>query len=50
MKEDKINIVYVDDEEHNLMSFKATFRLKYNIHTAISGEEAIKILNNSIVS
>ncbi|MEZ5015816.1 MAG: response regulator [Flavipsychrobacter sp.] len=47
MKDGKINILYVDDEENNLMSFKATFRIKYNIHTAISGEDAIKILENN---
>jgi response regulator RpfG family c-di-GMP phosphodiesterase len=47
MAEGKINILYVDDEQNNLVSFKATFRLKYNIHTAISGEEAIKILTNN---
>lgn len=47
MAEGKINILYVDDEQNNLVSFKATFRLKYNIHTAISGEEAIKILKNN---
>lgn len=41
---DKINILYVDDEENNLFSFKATFRLKYNVYTALSGDEGIKIL------
>lgn len=45
MAENKINILYVDDEQNNLISFKATFRIKYNVHTAISGEEAIKILH-----
>lgn len=40
----KINIIYVDDEENNLFSFKATFRLKYNVFTAISGSDAIEIL------
>ena len=44
MPDNKINILYVDDEENNLISFKATFRIKYNIMTAISGEDAIKIL------
>jgi len=44
MAENKINILYVDDEQNNLVSFKATFLIKYNIHTAISGEDAIKIL------
>lgn len=45
-KEEKISIIYVDDEEHNLMSFKATFRLKYNVFTAISGADAIKIMDS----
>jgi response regulator RpfG family c-di-GMP phosphodiesterase len=39
-------VLYVDDEEHNLMSFKATFRIKYKVYTAISGEEAIKIMDS----
>ena len=43
---DKITILYVDDELNNLVSFKAVFRIKYNIYTAISGEEAISILKN----
>lgn len=41
----KIAILYVDDEENNLISFKANFRIKYNVHTAISGDEAMKILD-----
>ncbi|MBS1585942.1 MAG: response regulator [Bacteroidetes bacterium] len=44
MPNEKINILYVDDEVNNLISFKATFRVKYNVFTAISGEEAIKLL------
>lgn len=44
MPEKKINILYVDDEENNLMSFKATFRIKYNVFIAISAEEAMNIL------
>jgi response regulator RpfG family c-di-GMP phosphodiesterase len=50
MKTDKITILYVDDEMNNLISFKAVFRIKYNVLTAISGEEAIKILHNNIVN
>lgn len=42
---DKIKVLYVDDEENNLFSFKAAFRLKYQIFTAISGEVAIQLLN-----
>jgi response regulator RpfG family c-di-GMP phosphodiesterase len=45
----KICILYVDDELNNLVSFKAVFRIKYNILTAISGEEAINILRNNLV-
>lgn len=42
---DKIKVLYVDDEENNLFSFKATFRVKYQVFTAISGSKAIDILN-----
>lgn len=45
MPDTKINILYVDDEENNLISFKASFRLKYNIHTALSAEDARNILD-----
>ena len=44
MEQPKINILFVDDEENNLFSFKANFRIKYNVHTAISGEDGLKIL------
>jgi response regulator RpfG family c-di-GMP phosphodiesterase len=47
MSEKKISILYVDDEENNLISFKATFRIKYKVFTAISGDEAIKILDEN---
>jgi response regulator RpfG family c-di-GMP phosphodiesterase len=40
----KMTILYVDDEENNLLSFKATFRIKRNVLTAISGDDALKIL------
>jgi response regulator RpfG family c-di-GMP phosphodiesterase len=46
----KINILYVDDELNNLVSFKAAFRIKYNILTAISGEEAINLLKKHEVN
>lgn len=49
MNNDKVSVLYVDDEENNLISFKATFRLKYKIHTALSGAEAIEILENNMV-
>jgi len=45
----KISILYVDDELNNLISFKAAFRIKYSILTAISGEEAKNILHKHTV-
>jgi response regulator RpfG family c-di-GMP phosphodiesterase len=45
MPDDKITILYVDDEENNLFSFKAAFRIKYQVLTAISGDEALKLLS-----
>lgn len=50
MTKEKISILYVDDEMNNLISFKAVFRIKYNVLTAISGEEAIKILRNNLIN
>ncbi|TSJ43843.1 response regulator [Mucilaginibacter corticis] len=49
MAEKKITILYVDDEENNLFSFKAAFRIKYQIYTAISGDEALKMLGEKPV-
>ena len=49
MADKKIAILYVDDEENNLISFKATFRIKYQVYTAISGDEAIKIMESKPV-
>ncbi|MEJ2903258.1 response regulator [Pedobacter panaciterrae] len=39
-----INVLYVDDELHNLNSFKAGFRRLFNIFTAESALEGRKIL------
>ncbi|MGV3705069.1 MAG: response regulator [Arcticibacter sp.] len=44
MPEKKITILYVDDEENNLYSFKATFRMKYKVLIALSGDEALEIM------
>lgn len=35
-----INVLYVDDEIHNLESFRANFRRHYNVYTALSAAEA----------
>jgi response regulator RpfG family c-di-GMP phosphodiesterase len=42
--EEKIKILYVDDEENNLQAFKATFRRDYKIYIAISAKEGREIL------
>ena len=39
-----INILYVDDEVHNLKAFQATFRRSFTIFLAESAEEALVIL------
>ena len=44
---EKFPILYVDDEEHNLISFAATFRKEYKIHTAINGNDAIEIMRHN---
>ncbi len=45
MNKKDFTILYVDDEEHNLVSFAAAFRREYTIHTATSGEEGVEIIH-----
>jgi len=42
--EEKIQILYVDDEQDNLTGFKAAFRLSYQIYTAENAQAAIRLL------
>jgi len=42
-----INVLYIDDEPHNLLSFKASFRRTFNVYTAESAEEGRKILDQA---
>ena len=42
--EKNIHVLYVDDQLHNLESFRANFRRLYSIYTATSAVEARKIL------
>lgn len=44
-KNKKYRILYVDDEEVNLRIFERAFKRYYEVHTAISGQDAIKLLN-----
>jgi response regulator RpfG family c-di-GMP phosphodiesterase len=39
-----INVLYIDDEPHNLVSFRASFRRHFNVYTAESADEGTKIL------
>ncbi len=38
---DKIKVLYIDDEQNNLVSFKAAFRFDYNVFIANNTDEAI---------
>lgn len=42
----KIRVLYIDDEQNNLLSFQATFRRKYKIFTATSAAEGLNVLGN----
>ncbi len=39
-----ITVLYIDDEPHNLIAFKAAFRRTFRVFTAESAEEARRIL------
>ena len=42
-----ITVLYVDDEIHNLNSFKATFRKEFNVLIAGSADEALEIMKKN---
>ncbi|MEM9917615.1 MAG: response regulator [Bacteroidota bacterium] len=43
------DILYVDDEQDNLLAFKAVFRRTFNVHTALSAKEAIELLKEQSI-
>ena len=43
----KIRLLYVDDEQNNLLIFDACFRRKYNVTTCDSPLSALSIVENS---
>lgn len=47
MEEKKINVLYIDDEVHNLNAFKAAFRRIFNVFIAESAAEGKKILEEN---
>jgi class 3 adenylate cyclase len=50
MDKKNFNVLYVDDEEQNLVSFRATFRREYNIFTALSGKEGMEIMHKNDIN
>ncbi len=44
MTDEKIQVLYVDDEVNNLHSFKAAFRRDFMVFTAESAKDGLKIL------
>ncbi len=47
MENERIKILYIDDEANNLSAFKANFRRIYDIYTAESASEGRKILETT---
>ena len=45
----KAQVLYVDDEKANLTSFKYAFHEDYDIYTAISAKEGLKLLSNKSI-
>ncbi|WP_411273552.1 hybrid sensor histidine kinase/response regulator [Daejeonella sp.] len=45
-KQEKIKILYVDDEINNLTGFKASFRIGYNVMIAVNATDAMQHLNS----
>lgn len=43
----EISVLYVDDEENNLISFKASFRRDFKVFTALSAADAKEILKDN---
>lgn len=48
-QEKKITVLYIDDEEDNLLSFKATFRRYYEVLTATSSAGGLQVLHEKVV-
>jgi response regulator RpfG family c-di-GMP phosphodiesterase len=47
IEDNKMTILYVDDEAINLFLFTTTFKNKYNVITATSGSEALQKLETN---
>lgn len=49
MTEERIKVLYVDDEEGNLQAFRATFRRDFEVHTALDARTALGILEQHAI-
>src|SRR6478735_4723315 len=49
MNQDRIAVLYIDDEANNLNIFKACFRFDFDIFLANSAQEAFEILKDNKV-
>ena len=49
MTDKRYNILYVDDEENNLIVFKNAFFRDYQVHTALSATEGLEILDQHMI-
>jgi two-component system response regulator (stage 0 sporulation protein F) len=47
MEKKDITILYVDDEQVNLRIFEINFRKRYNVITAVSGEQGLEKLEEN---
>jgi two-component system sensor histidine kinase/response regulator len=47
MTPERVGLLYVDDEENNLISFQANFRKEYTVYLAASAAEAFTVLENN---
>ncbi len=47
IQKEKIRILYLDDEEKNLKSFKSLLRREYEISIALTANEAYELLENN---
>lgn len=43
----RLNVLYVDDEENNLISFKSIFRKTYQVYTATNAVDALNIISDT---
>ncbi len=44
-----ISVLYIDDEPHNLLSFRASFRREFEVFTAESASEGKRILEKNTI-